>query len=112
MTDEQEILKLALELAEWKDRAEKAEALVERAFRDGIAYASNVNVTDVDLAWEQSQVRAALNANARAEKAEAALIVDDYMVSRASNAIKAVGLFLPLNGILAALRAALKEQKP
>ena len=41
-------------------RAEKAEALVERAFRDGVAYATNVNVRDADLAWEQSQVRAAL----------------------------------------------------
>ena len=34
---------------------------VEQAFRDGIAYASMVKVTDVDLAWEQSRARAALS---------------------------------------------------
>jgi hypothetical protein len=43
-----------------RTRIAEIEALVERAFRDGIAYASNVSVKDADLAWEQSQVRAAL----------------------------------------------------
>lgn len=32
--------------------------LVERAFRDGIAYASNCTVTDIDEAWRTSSVRA------------------------------------------------------
>lgn len=35
-------------------------ALVEQAFRDGIAYATNTVVTDVDLAWAQSRAREAL----------------------------------------------------
>ena len=48
------------ERKEARDRIEALERLVERAFRDGIAYAGNVVVTDVDLAWEQSRVRAEL----------------------------------------------------
>lgn len=45
-------------------RAEAAEKrladLAEQAFRAGVAYATNCEVTDVDLAWSQSRVRAAL----------------------------------------------------
>jgi hypothetical protein len=64
MTQEEEAEQVARvmldKFSEALARAEKAEALVERAFRDGVAYATNVNVKDVCLAWEQSQVRAAL----------------------------------------------------
>lgn len=48
----------ALEAAE--QRVQKLEALVEQAFRDGLAYGSNVASADPDLAWQQSRVRAAL----------------------------------------------------
>lgn len=37
-------------------------ALVERAFRDGLTYATNVVVTDPDAAWQFSRARAALQA--------------------------------------------------
>ena len=56
--------------AEWLDisaRAHAAEAQVanlteqvRQAFLDGVTYASNVEVTDLELAWEQSRARAAL----------------------------------------------------
>jgi len=34
--------------------------LVERAFKDGLAYAGNVHNPDPELAWQQSRVRASL----------------------------------------------------
>jgi hypothetical protein len=35
-------------------------ALVERAFRDGLAYGGNVENSDPDLAWSHSRIRADL----------------------------------------------------
>ena len=43
-----------------ESRFSQAADLVEQAFRDGIAYATNVKVDSVDLAWEQSKVKAQL----------------------------------------------------
>lgn len=37
-------------------------ALVEHAFRDGLAYGNNVEDADPDLAWQQSRVRAMIEA--------------------------------------------------
>lgn len=34
--------------------------LIEQAFRDGVAYGTNVQSADVDLAWEHSSIRAAI----------------------------------------------------
>lgn len=36
---------------------EKLKKLVERAYRDGLAYASNITVVDPDDAWRTSRVR-------------------------------------------------------
>lgn len=41
-------------------RIVELEALVERAFKDGVAYGTNVAVEDVELAWLQSKVKAEL----------------------------------------------------
>lgn len=51
------------DLIEALARAENAEALVERAFREGLAYATHVHIrnkTNEDVAWETSEARAAL----------------------------------------------------
>lgn len=53
----------ASEIAAMTTRADAALALVERAFKDGMSYANNVNVLDPaerQKAWEWSQARAAL----------------------------------------------------
>jgi hypothetical protein len=42
-------------------RATTAEALVKQAFMDGLAYATNVEVTDTEEAWRTSRVRALAN---------------------------------------------------
>lgn len=39
--------------------------LVERAFKDGLAYAGNVHNPDPELAWQQSRVRASLQGDER-----------------------------------------------
>ena len=57
--DEDEDEATCLEAA---DAIERLTALVEQAFRDGLSYASNVEVSDPDLAWEHSRVRAILAA--------------------------------------------------
>lgn len=41
------------------ERAQGEMSLVEQAFRDGVAYGTICEVTDVDLAWETSAIRAA-----------------------------------------------------
>lgn len=38
----------------------RGEDLVERAFRDGLAYGTNVSSADPDVAWEHSSIRAAI----------------------------------------------------
>jgi len=38
----------------------RGEDLVERAFRDGLAYGTNVISADPDVAWEHSSIRAAI----------------------------------------------------
>jgi hypothetical protein len=48
----------------WIDYSDHA-AAVEQAFRDGVAFATMVNVKDPDLAWEQSRARAALSETGR-----------------------------------------------
>jgi hypothetical protein len=48
-------------LAHSDSRVEAAEALVEQAFRDGLAYGTNVENADPDLAWQQSRARSSLN---------------------------------------------------
>jgi len=52
----------------WEGRAEAAEfkvsrltAEVERAFRDGITYGTNVRDADPDIAWQHSRARASLS---------------------------------------------------
>lgn len=44
-------------------RCKRLEAQVEQAFRDGLAYATNVVVTDADEAWRTSRARLALQEN-------------------------------------------------
>lgn len=41
-------------------RIQELEHLVEQAFRDGLAYAANVESPDPDLAWQHSRARALL----------------------------------------------------
>jgi hypothetical protein len=50
------------EIATLEAQLRQARELVERAFRDGVAYATICEVVDVDLAWETSAVRTTLTA--------------------------------------------------
>ena len=43
-----------------RDAIAELSPLIEQAFRDGVAYGTNVQSADVDLAWEHSSIRAAL----------------------------------------------------
>lgn len=48
-------------MVEAANHIDALEAMVEQAFRDGLAYASNVEITDPDLAWQTSSIRQALS---------------------------------------------------
>lgn len=46
---------------------EKAATLVEQAFRDGLAYGSNTENADPDIAWGHSRARSTLNSRENKE---------------------------------------------
>ena len=64
-------------IASERARAEAAEATVsrltaevERAFRDGITYGTNVRDADPDIAWQHSRARASLSNTSEGGKGE------------------------------------------
>jgi hypothetical protein len=65
IADDERLASLAAKdarIATLESQLRQTRELVERAFRDGVAYATICEVVDVDLAWETSAVRSVLTA--------------------------------------------------